>query len=302
MSKWTFLMLVMLFPFIGKAQTYKAFPDSNAKWTVSSVVGFVSSTISIYQVKNDSVYNSFTYKKYFRVSDTSINPVSSQLFAIVRQDIPAKKVYAIQSGTNSEKLIYDFSLNTGDSVSVYTFENFFSGSHKLKVCSKDSLLVNGAYRKRIALISYSGSCPGYPFTEYWIEGIGSSYGIFNSGIGDVYVTDVCYPELLCHKKNGTLEYINPAYNSCFHTCTGTGLKSPDLQHSLPDVSPNPATEFLKINNDAELCEISDVSGRVLRSECPDNGVIKLTGLEKGVYLIRLLKNNKLISTHRFVKE
>jgi hypothetical protein len=303
------LILLILLVFCKcdfRSQSYIAFPDSNAKWNMTP--GGIGTPVVIYSVKGDSVFNSYTYKKYYMVSDTGANPVSSEYFAMVRQDIASKRIYGILAGTNAEKKMYDFNLNVNDTVSVYCF-HWMPGAYKLKVIAKDSILLDGQYRKRLRLVSY----PTWPEEqEHWIEGIGSSYGPFSSGLAANGMICVCYPKLLCYKQNGNLKYIDPGFFSCFaNGCPNNGLIDLSLQNDFLILS-NPIQNYLNIEGHSKfqgektLIEIVDASGRLVFKENSsfEGGKISVDvqKLPKGIYFLKLYQETKVLTAKKIIKE
>jgi hypothetical protein len=196
---------------------------------------------------------------------------------------------------------------------VYSFDAFNYQSHKLKVTGKDSLLINGAWRKRFTLIGpnnpCSGGMPNY-FVEKWVEGIGCLNGPFNSGISDICIFDYCLPLLLCHKKNGTLEYIDSQINSCYATpCTGSGLRTYAIDANI-SVYPNPAINEITVNlngntEESEL-KVYTLLGQLLiekKSQYFSSNKLSMdiSTLKAGIYLLKCFSQDKLIGTMKFVK-
>jgi len=62
------------------AQTYFALPDSNTLWTIADTYSGWSRII----VKGDSLYGSYTYKKYHAVNDSNLSIIAATFLAIVR--------------------------------------------------------------------------------------------------------------------------------------------------------------------------------------------------------------------------
>jgi hypothetical protein len=129
----------------------------------------------------------------------------------IREDTSTKQVF-FRLGDN-EGLIYDFSLETGDTVEVNNLYTYYHGISLMKVDSTDSIFIAGEMRKRYFLNTvYS---PSYYPVETWIEGIGSLFGLMHSGIG-------AYPfgggdlNLLCLSRNDTAIYMNPRFFECYY--------------------------------------------------------------------------------------
>jgi len=97
--------------------------------------------------------------------------------------------------TDSVILLYDFSKQENDTI--------FKGSvHQVVIIDIDSILINHSYRKRFQMDD----------GEYWIEGIGSTFGF----LYPMTAIPVMYwkSELICYRHNDSLMYISPNYFDC----------------------------------------------------------------------------------------
>jgi hypothetical protein len=80
--------------------------------------------------------------------------------------------------------------------------------------------------------------------DTWIEGMGSLYGVLQSGscalVGDM-------PQLICFTENDTLKYFNSNYEDCF-IVTGIATNNPVTDKA--GIFPNPSYGliFLKVND------------------------------------------------------
>ena len=295
----------ILFQFTFYAQTYFHFPDSNTVWTV---LGAQSTIHTIYAVKGDSVCKWNVYNKYDIAKDTNLNLTQFSFYALVREDGATKRIYGIKHNTNVERLLYDFSLNVNDTLSVYSFDfSFTNDKHKNVVTSIDSILVNSVYRKRFNLTSINYTIQPC-MTEQWVEGIGSLYGLFYSGISDFCVTDFYFPVLLCQKQKGILNYIYNACNTCFaNPCLGVWLKELDLEKNNLKVYPNPANSILNlelskfIGKENYNIKIINIIGETIFE---DKSVeeINVSELKSGIYFLQLYYKKKLISVAKIIKE
>ena len=231
------------------AQIYHPFPESNASWSQNffrymAVVGGHSGMERIgwkYSLEGDTIINSTNYtlvkyqrKFYYAIWDgvvTSAANISDTGFTIgaIRED-SSKKIWFIKfvSDTpynpippdyyllpdslpaNSDILLYDFNLQLGDSIPWA-----ISGSGR-KLVGIDSIqLNNGEYRKRFALWFSSG-------IEFWIEGIGSNWGLFGAyNTPPPYFLDQPF-HLSCFKENGELLF-DTSFASNEYECDITHL-------------------------------------------------------------------------------
>ena len=111
-----------------------------------------------------------------------------------------------------EVLLYDFNLSMGDTVTVN-----WTGT-PLVVIEESEVEVNGTTRRQLGLAEYSiGLYSQREVEEYWIEGVGSTYGFLNSGYEGWSGTFV---HLLCYHENGDLVWDNEAFDECVMNSDG----------------------------------------------------------------------------------
>jgi len=110
--------LLIILTFIGIAinsfsQFVHFFPNSNAYFSVSYFK---------YWFEGDTIINSYQYKKVFKQTGNPIaNFDESVYYAALREDTIAERVYCIVEEDGIERLLYDFSLNVGDTISISTY-------------------------------------------------------------------------------------------------------------------------------------------------------------------------------------
>lgn len=182
-----------------RAQTYFPFATENKIWS-EMMSSWGSYFTTYYKLHGDTIINDKSYKFIYFSKDSLMQNWIKETYYFIRID-SNQKVYKYES--LRENLIYDFSLQPGDSIDIY----HTCGAQALyvKVDSTDSIVINGQYRKRIIFEQ------GY--NEVWIEGIGSLTSPFNPFINN-FMADNSF-ELLCVKDKDTLIYQHPFYNTCF---------------------------------------------------------------------------------------
>ena len=190
----------------GFSQNYHPLIKPNKYWDVmlydNSICGYGGGGRSFFD-GSDTIINTQTYqiiKGYPIISlnqgpycppfavDSSI--VGTNNYYFIREDTIAQKVYIFETQSNTEDLLYDFTLTVGD-----TLQSQYAGMGMQLVVvyvSTDTLL-SGDARKIIYLNN----------GEYYIESIGGSKGGFFlpivMGIGFDYLTD-------CVMENGIIIY------------------------------------------------------------------------------------------------
>jgi hypothetical protein len=258
------------------SQDYYPLVQDNKSWDVLDVAFLPpfdtsSFSTSTFMFSGDTLINDVTYNKMYMSYDWMVN--GPQLWGMMREDA-GKRVWMIRPSEETESLMYDFSIGTGDSVEIGTEVAVY-----LFVDSIASISVNGTLRSKYWL-----SCKDMPsYHETWIEGIGSSKGIIWSGSTEVVGG---WSWLLCMSQDDELVYMNPAFNAC-HLTTG-------IAHNATAefrLSPNPANGVLYLENTGKVVikalSLMDLTGRTIRQYKPEQGRLDVTGLLPGIYFLKI---------------
>ncbi|MBA3971127.1 MAG: T9SS type A sorting domain-containing protein [Bacteroidetes bacterium] len=206
------------------------------------------------------------------------------------RDDGAGKVYFIPADSTNELLVYDFTVQAGDSAVVY--ENYGSGFTLFTYYNAgiDSTLINGSYRKRI---SFSGSA-------YWIEGIGCTQGLFRESWPNV---GGWYTNLECMSKNNTSIYPVTASGPCSLT---SGIEEETEHEIFVDIFPNPSSGkfFVRWSAQARIAiEIYDVLGKVVQKDTNATEVqFDLSDRPNGIYFIRLTDQKGNVISKKVIKQ
>jgi len=184
---------------ISKAQNYNPFPTGNdsivwniTEWSWGNPFGYF-----LYS-QGDSLINGLSYTKYYQ-GDSLYNS-SNPLTLLIREE--NKKIFTKSLTSNSESLLYDFTLNINDSIS---YDN-----QKWVLVKVDSILLeNNEYRKQYYY--YVTEEFVYPDTAIATEGFGNIYEGFVNPIGIHYldyglVTTCIFTSTEIYYKN--FSYIN----------------------------------------------------------------------------------------------
>ena len=159
MKKLSLIIFSLLLCFSSFGQLNYFFPDSNSYFSVSWMK---------FWFEGDTTINDFKYKKVYMQSNDSIADFSrAHYFTAIREDTIAEKVYCFNPcygilgeydplNEERELLLYDFSVNVGDTVRFCTFigtqDFYYPEINELIVKSIDYVLIDNNYRKRINLI------------------------------------------------------------------------------------------------------------------------------------------------------
>lgn len=300
MRKLFLIILLMLSAKLGFSQ-YFQFPDANAVWSIKE-----TSFYERFYVDGDTIINSLTYKKYYISFDTIIANNSS-MYAFLREDTISKKVYAISADSLQEHLIYDFSLNVGDTTTVYSHWWYTNQYFNVKVQAIDSLLIQGQFRKRLKLNNLDGSFSG-PYDEYWIEGIGSTYGLFNAGLSGITFNLPSlfdFPLLNCFEQDDSLLFSQSNTPECFYMYTGVG-QFEVLDNVSIKLFPNPAKDVIYLTNHSKDINISifnNFGQQQLGNINIENHSINLSQLSKGFYFYTITdRHHTIMTSGKFIKD
>jgi hypothetical protein len=306
----TILVLLLVQMNAAKAQTnvYHPFPDSNAVWNFNySLVCMMwpgGSTHANYSIiiSGDTIINNTQYKKLYipavdlNMSGTCNEPNGGYKGAI-RQDTTNRKVYIIPPVSVSEVLLYDFSMQVGDTLKGYLTQWFFSPD---TVQAIDSILIGNSYRKRWVI--------NYCYDFYLIEGIGSTYGLTEQSPG--CILDCCPGiYLTCFKQDNQILYPDTA-TTCEIITVSVDEKE-NMEHGIT-IFPNPASDVLNISFNVEkpgdvallLYNLLGQETIFLLSEkvnIGENNInVSVADMPDGIYFLKLLINENVI-TKKIIK-
>jgi len=243
MRKTILFLAFLIFALIGYNQNYFPFVDTNSVWNITwncykPPPYPCYSDYYKYRISGDTMYSDTLYKRLFRIDmnqECSSIIEDSIYMGGIREDVSNKKVYFIQDTFFGEYLLFDFSLEVGDTV-PYSFNNY--GYPEIYVSSIDSILCTDGYRKRFI---YS--------RDTWedivvIEGIGANTGLLEPMEIFEHVAN-----MRCFYNNGSMVHMDPNVNSCnleMDTCISTFVNEKNLQSEIIKIYPNPFTKKAKI--------------------------------------------------------
>ena len=180
---------------ISNVSTYAPFLN-NSKWLNSDTYGGHGYVNDLFQYVKDTLYSGNVYQMFSDYgiyipgiyNDPNIS-AGYKGFKLFREDTIAKKVY-IPLFPNSEKLLYDFSLNIGDTLPV---NSGIIGTYYLTLI--DSVLTQVGFRKRFTFTLNLS-----PFrTVVWIEGVGNI-----SSTTQNYYSTASQSSVVCNYQNDTV--------------------------------------------------------------------------------------------------
>jgi hypothetical protein len=196
----------------------------------------------------------------------------------------AGKVFLIPPNSSNEKIVYDFTLNPGDTIHDFYPSPSYAIGALIIADSVDTVTINGLSRRRIHLESGVD----------WIEGIGSSGGF----LADNFYNANIYISLFCMSEDSITIYPNQSNRPCNITVDISEIKQ---QRTELKIYPNPVKDFLSIESKEIIEEvlIYDIKGNLLRNE--SSKYFSVSNFKSGIYFIRISSNSQVIY-RRFVKE
>ncbi len=213
MKKLVLTTILLVFALGGIAQTYYPLiqeANTRQKWNVvyiASNENYPNDYFTEIQSIRDNInLDGVDYKLVWTESVYD----SKRIAGAVREE--DKRVYfrkKIEQNYQDEVLLYDFNLTVGDTVTV----NWMG--QQLMVLEESEVEINGTMRRQLGLASYSDEAK--EVGEYWIEGVGSTYGFLNSGYEG---WTGAFVHLLCYHKNGNLVWDNEEFDDCVMNSEG----------------------------------------------------------------------------------
>ena len=277
MKKLILLPFLFILFTISYSQSYISFPDSNVRWVNETIDQGPTGTFIYYDKYcangEDTLISAKTYTKINRCGGTYVGAMRDTL----------GKVYFLPKDSLNESLLYDFTVNQGDSINN-TYNNF-SSFNPLVVLFVDSVVISGSQRKRIHF--QNGS---------WIEGIGSSTGLFQPNL----IPFNFIWNLICMSQDSTIFY--PIAQQGVGNCSLTvGIDETEDKGSNFSIFPNPVSDQLTINTSEIIQEILiyNILGSFVKKEYSNPFIVK--ELKNGIYFLKI-KTVKGMRHTRFIKE
>ena len=203
------IALMMMGGMTMKAQDYHPIVEDGKQWNVLFSYPWSPPEpqhkyTDIYKIEGDTLVDGMSYKVMYTTRNEDLTGWNCWGFIRETED---GQVFSRRPSTSDEQLLYDFSMEVGDTICMCD-HGFYECC--MVVIEKGEILVNGEPRQQIVL--------EYPFgsgaEEVWIEGIGSLYGIIDSG--SLFLMGGS-TDLLCYYEDGDLIWQNTTlgYNECY---------------------------------------------------------------------------------------
>ena len=232
-------------------------------------------------ISGDTLINGLLYQKL-----TIVNPLWYK--GSIRQDTINRKVFIIPPAAATEELLYDFTMQVGDTVKGY-IENYLNTKDIVE--NIDTVLVGNNYRKRWKINS------GYSI--YFIEGIGSTYGLVEYSPGTI--VDGPDFSISCFRQNSITIYPDTITNCELIT----SVKPIEIQNNQLRIYPNPSNGSFTIEFDESLAikeiRLTDLLGKIVFQQQTDNRTkIEITNLRNEIYILTIIDKNNLLINKKII--
>lgn len=243
-----FIMLLLLIQGVANAQ--EVFPDGNIEWY--SVMEYVENglppaiypTYNHYTSREIVTIEGVEYRAVYQLYDNTSEEVYSGAY---RVDNEAKKVYFYGKEDTQERLIYDFTLEIGDSFSIET-PNF--GPLNLSCWEIDSLeMEDGSKRKRLYM---SHEFKTALCDQVWVEGIGGTINPLFDTYLPLCSVDFTQWVLSCFYIDEERYYY---WGNNEYGCDLVGINEPFAQQGKYKITPNPVTAFSTVTSESANSDI-----------------------------------------------
>ena len=294
----TFLLLLANFSFSQNVE----FPEYDAFWKeqTSTLLGTSNRLTAICK---DTTFNSLNYKQvksyWLEMGTDSLLGPASNIPTFIRSE--GQQVYVVYDASD-ELLLYDFSLEEGDSIVV----DIWNFPKTMKVDSVRYETIAGLNRKIIYF-----KVPPFEPLEFWVEGIGSNYGLLDRGFFAIDAES----RLLCFEHLD--QSVNFTLIECFFPDAPTDCSFPTAsEHVFAEklelnIYPNPSSEIInvsvagKINRDYSV-HLFSYMGTGINAEVnrqANNFTVNISELNAGIYFVEIMdEKNRQMGIQKFIKK
>ncbi len=292
-----FITVILTLSSMAQKSDYYPLPDSNAQWNMHfSLMGYPGPAHEEFYsiiISGDTIINSLSYQKLMIPFVQSSGKSTTSLITpgykgAIRQDTLNRTVFIVPPAKVTEQLLYDFSMQVGDTVRGYIETNT---NPKDVVESIDSVLVGNNYHKRWNINSN--------YYISFIEGVGSTYGLIEYSPGGV--VDWADISTTCFRHNGIILYPDTATNCELITSILPGDKKIDGFRIYPNPSHGSFTvEFDKSMNIEEI-RLTDLFGRIILKQQTSNLTkIEIGNLQDQTYILTIINKDSKTSNKKII--
>lgn len=267
---------------------FDALPDHDAQWVTHIYDGpnfYGEETWSLSVVPGDTIIDAEPYTKLFLGSFPSGAIWDNGLGQVHYHNFSDHQTY----------ILCDFDVSPGDTVNNVYNEPYEVSP--LYVTGVDSVQFAGTWRKRIGISESSTSSIA---ASYWVQGIGGVEGAVWSG--GLLSTCACVTvslsyRLYCMSASDTIQYGTDEGmpGSCFLV---QGLPQPSTEATTLIAFVDPLSNELVLTGPGssnQLIELFSSDGRMILRNRAVSGRLALSDIQNGIYLVRIMTGQRLLS-------
>lgn len=250
-------------------------------------------------INGDTIINNTEYNLVYESPDTLFKTKTLKYYI---REAPAGKIFL--SNGEKEILVFDFSLNKGDTLIVDYFDTS-AGKFFVRVDSTGTITLadNKQYKAQYVQVcdyyNKTARCNDYSVSDIWIPEIGSlKFGLmyprlFVTGNNNMF-------HLLCHYANNKLLYVNPEFNNCeINTSVAGPAIKPKQLIDLYQLT-GQSLQLRPYNNQSGTITIYDINGKtMIREKISGNKTLHLNNLP-GLYLYRYITDKGEFQTGKII--
>jgi hypothetical protein len=265
-----------------------------------SMIDFSNNGTFAYRLNDEVNFNDTLYypvEKYSYCGE-NLTPIIS---FYVRED--SGRWYQRFSEVDMEVLLFDFTLEIEDEISIKSCYDFFELPQNLVVTNIEEItMYDGTTRRKWTLI-YDETSELAGNEEIWIEGIGNqNTGIFH-GLSNTCVD--LNESLHCFLQQEDRIFPVNEFPIGIDCCTPLGIQESEL-HKTILLFPNPASSKVTLQSSKKISviEISDFTGRIVFANQPNRMFVEINieSLLSGSYLLSATTEIGAIENMKFLKE
>ena len=318
-KSFSYIIALLFIPLIvypqKKEYEYIPFPTSDAIWSeIYSFKDDIHWQPPVYERfavnGEDTVINTIVYKKIYMFLDTVFNKNTASYIGALREDehkriwlkmdTPLHPCKPAQIDNAEEILLYDFSVNEGDTITSeflnitrWFWEEFFI-VHKI-----DTIKIGNTCRKKI-VIKHGFSEIGYPphIVVEWIEGIGSPNGLFFASYSEIPIGNIEQNFLIGFKYKDEILYFNDNYSSFYPT----GIEKQTVNSGKIRLLSIPGTGFMFEFDDKDtvsVIQIFNIAG-ILQTTLQKEFLLNTNNYIPGIYIYKAMNISGNNYTGKFI--
>ncbi len=283
------LLLAISLPMLAKAQITDALPiPTDGIWQIvwrSFIINNDRGTES-YRINgevsvNDTIYHNV---ELFSYCDPTV-PATPAL--LIRED--SSKWYTRNNALESEMLMFDFTMDVGDSISIESCWGFFEAPQTLVVTSIDTITMYDGSTRRMWSLVYSPTSDLQGNEEFWIEGIGNIYTWFYHSMSFTCV-DI-NSGLHCFFESDVRKFPSTEFPIGIDCCNPFSVE--EMSTSSFSIFPSPATSQTSLQFESahipQSIQIFNATGQLMHSEKVLGRMqmqVNVSEYAKGIYTVR----------------